>query len=316
MTLAISPTASSLLEQVLLQGDLAKLSPADRLDYYSQLCRSLNLNPLTKPFEYLTLNGKLVLYARRDCTEQLRRNDSVSVIITGRETANGVYVVTAKATLPDGRTDESIGAVPIENLRGDALANAYMKAETKAKRRVTLSICGLGLLDEAELDTVPEARPVAVNHATGELPSAQNPPANRAAQPAQGQEHYCTIHKTAHRRFEKDGKVWYSHSLGKDANGKWLYCNEPKDAKPVDKPAPVSQTQAELVQAVKDGFDALNLSPTERQKWMQIHLPLIPLADKGWTHDQWQTVSNTLSNYLANQAQEGTTEEANDGSQS
>jgi hypothetical protein len=29
-----------------------------------------------------------------------------------------------------------------------------MKCETKAKRRVTLSICGLGMLDEAELDTV------------------------------------------------------------------------------------------------------------------------------------------------------------------
>jgi hypothetical protein len=29
-----------------------------------------------------------------------------------------------------------------------------MKAETKAKRRVTLSICGLGMLDESELETV------------------------------------------------------------------------------------------------------------------------------------------------------------------
>jgi hypothetical protein len=31
-----------------------------------------------------------------------------------------------------------------------------MKAETKAKRRVTLSICGLGLLDETEVETVPK----------------------------------------------------------------------------------------------------------------------------------------------------------------
>ena len=30
-----------------------------------------------------------------------------------------------------------------------------MKAETKAKRRVTLSLCGLGILDETEIDTVP-----------------------------------------------------------------------------------------------------------------------------------------------------------------
>jgi hypothetical protein len=44
--------------------------------------------------------------------------------------------------------------VPFGNLKGDALANALMKAETKAKRRVTLSIAGLGWLDETELETV------------------------------------------------------------------------------------------------------------------------------------------------------------------
>src|SRR6185312_3719783 len=35
-----------------------------------------------------------------------------------------------------------------------------MKAETKAKRRVTLSICGLGMLDETEVDSIPDARRV------------------------------------------------------------------------------------------------------------------------------------------------------------
>jgi hypothetical protein len=33
-----------------------------------------------------------------------------------------------------------------------------MKAETKSKRRVVLSICGLGFLDESELDTIPRER--------------------------------------------------------------------------------------------------------------------------------------------------------------
>ena len=32
-----------------------------------------------------------------------------------------------------------------------------MKAVTKAKRRVTLSICGLGFMDESEVADVPEA---------------------------------------------------------------------------------------------------------------------------------------------------------------
>jgi hypothetical protein len=63
-----------------------------------------------------------------------------------------VYIVTAYATNGKGRTDSSIGAVNIDQLRGEAKANAMMRSETKAKRRVTLSICGLGLMDESEVE--------------------------------------------------------------------------------------------------------------------------------------------------------------------
>ena len=44
-----------------------------------------------------------------------------------------------------------------------------MKSETKAKRRVTLSLCGLGMLDETEIETIPSATPTPVDHATGEI---------------------------------------------------------------------------------------------------------------------------------------------------
>ena len=55
-----------------------------------------------------------------------------------------------------GRIDAALGSVSIVGLRGEALSNAKMKAETKAKRRATLSICGLGfVLDETEIETVP-----------------------------------------------------------------------------------------------------------------------------------------------------------------
>jgi hypothetical protein len=141
------------VESVLVTGDLGKLTPEERVSYYNRVCESLALNPLTRPFDYLTLQGKTVLYARRDCAEQLRKRDKVSTRITAREVVEGCYVVTASASTPDGRTDESVGAVWIENLAGEPRANAMMKAETKAKRRVTLSICGLGMLDETEVDS-------------------------------------------------------------------------------------------------------------------------------------------------------------------
>jgi hypothetical protein len=146
---------AALVEQVVIRGDLSGLSPTEKSQYYSAVCDSIGLNPLTRPLEYLKLNGKEVLYARKDCTDQLRSKHSVSVKLAAKERVDDVYIVTATATMPSGRTDESTGAVTIGNLKGDNLANALMKAETKAKRRVTLSICGLGFLDETELETIP-----------------------------------------------------------------------------------------------------------------------------------------------------------------
>jgi len=68
---------------------------------------------------------------------------------------NDAFVVTVTARTQDGRTDTEIGAVSIKGLTGDSLCNAMMRAVTKSKRRVTLSICGLGMLDETEVDSVP-----------------------------------------------------------------------------------------------------------------------------------------------------------------
>ncbi len=155
----------SAIEQVLIAGDLSKLTSEQRVSYYNKVCESLGLNPLTRPFEYITLSGKLTFYARKDCTEQLRNSRKVSVGIVSREVTEGVYVVTARASDASGRSDESIGAVPIDKVQGEARANAFMKAETKAKRRVTLSFCGLGMLDETETESIPGATfPAAAQH--------------------------------------------------------------------------------------------------------------------------------------------------------
>lgn len=169
----------SIIEQVIVKGDLAKLTADERMGYYKAVCESVGLNPFTKPFEYITLNGKLKLYARKDATDQLRSLRGVSLTIVSRERVDDVYVVTARATMPDGRTDESIGAVALGALKGEAYANAIMKAETKAKRRVTLSVCGLGMLDENEVETIPDARPVGVEAA--HAPALPPPPPDEPA---------------------------------------------------------------------------------------------------------------------------------------
>lgn len=183
VAVALKPQNLSLIEQVVIKGDLSKLSEFERVSYYKSVCESIGINPLTRPFDYIQLGGKLTLYAKKDCTEQLRKIHGVSIEELETKVIDDVYIVNAKARDKFGRTDESTGAVSIGNLKGEAKANAIMKAETKAKRRVTLSICGLGWCDETEIDTIPGAQKVPVNIETGEITidvsnTAPNPPQN------------------------------------------------------------------------------------------------------------------------------------------
>jgi hypothetical protein len=152
-----SPTTK--LESAVVGGDLSPLTPAERLAYYHKVCEQLGLSVWSQPFSYLRVNDKLVLYAKRDCCDQLRKLHHISVSIVSREFREGLFLVVARATLPDGRTDESLGVVSIANLKGNDLANSLMRAETKAKRRATLSLCGLGLSDESEVESIPNAHP-------------------------------------------------------------------------------------------------------------------------------------------------------------
>lgn len=180
-TVGMSPADVSAVEGALIRGDLEPLTPSQRLGYYNALCQSLGLNPLTRPFDYLKLNGKLVLYANKACAEQLRVNRGISVTNITKEILQGVLVCTAHGRDKEGREDTSTAAVDLASTKGEALANLYMKCETKAKRRLTLSMGGLGMMDETEVETIPDARKVEASVAeAAAVPVAA--PAPRAAQ--------------------------------------------------------------------------------------------------------------------------------------
>lgn len=138
-------------------GDLAKLSPQQRADLYSGICRSVGLNPLTRPFEFILLQGRLTLYAKKDCTDQLRRIYRINLQKPTITIKDNIIIAEIGASTPDGRTDYEIGAVVTPGSGLDH-ANALKKAITQAKRRVTLSICGLGFLDETEIEQIPNSQ--------------------------------------------------------------------------------------------------------------------------------------------------------------
>lgn len=151
------PVSAETLEHVLGTGDLSKLTTPQRVEYYARTCQTLGLNPLTRPFRFLALNGQVQLYATRDCTDQLRKVNGIALHVVDKQIDAGLFMVTVRAKDKHGREDEDMGAVALPPA-GESRANALMKAMTKAKRRVTLSICGLGQTDESELDGIPGAQ--------------------------------------------------------------------------------------------------------------------------------------------------------------
>jgi hypothetical protein len=149
------------VEQLMLDGDLGKLNASQRIQFYSATCHRVGLDPIARPFDYLRLNGKVVLYANKSCAEQLRCLHNISLFDQQTTVQDGIFIATISAKTPDGRTDTDSGAVPIDGLQGERLSNAMLKGITKAKRRVTLSLVGLGMMDETEVETIPGAQRVA-----------------------------------------------------------------------------------------------------------------------------------------------------------
>jgi len=199
------------MESVILKGDLSKLTSEERVRYYNEVCRSIGLNPLTRPLDYIRLSGREVLYAKRDAADQLRKIYGISIEIVSKDQVGDLFMVEVRATDKAGRVDSDIGAVATKGLNGEALANAILKAITKAKRRVTLSISGLGFLDETEVESVQ-----AVEHppvASAALPPP-SPPKPRIAPPVNPTTGDATPHRI-------DVPV-LSDSEGQAINSDWI----------------------------------------------------------------------------------------------
>lgn len=147
----------SIIHNLVISGDLSQLGPAQKVAFYNYRCQQAGLDPAAKPFDLLTLNGKQILYANAGCTQQLKSVHGLSSEIIKTDLIDDVFCVFSRIKGPDGRFTDQMGAVSVAGLKGEAKANAHMKAYTKADRRGVLSHCGLGMLDETETATIPGA---------------------------------------------------------------------------------------------------------------------------------------------------------------
>lgn len=167
--LANREDATAALTHYLGTGDLSRLTGEQRAALYLDTCQSLNLNPRTRPFDWIefwdpeTKAKKLTLYPNRSCAEQLRRQHQIRVRVVKEEIAGELFKVVVEGATPNGRTDEATAYVSLidkegQRLRGQRLANAFMKGQTVAKRRLTFSM--VGMFAPPDLEDLQQARQV------------------------------------------------------------------------------------------------------------------------------------------------------------
>lgn len=153
--------SSEAFYNLVVDGDLGKLTADQRVAYLKSVTESLGLNPMTRPFGLIRLDNKVTLYALKEASTQLAKRDCVTVTLGDYiyVKERNILMVKAEARTPDGRITDEVAAIAIgDKVMGDMAANAYMKLATKAKRRAVLAHCGLGILDESELETIKNVR--------------------------------------------------------------------------------------------------------------------------------------------------------------
>jgi hypothetical protein len=87
----------AVIESIVIKGDLSqRLKPAQKVAYYNYRCQQAGLDPAAKPFDLLKLNGKEVLYANAQCTQQLCAIHKLSTQVTHREKMDDIYLVSVE----------------------------------------------------------------------------------------------------------------------------------------------------------------------------------------------------------------------------
>lgn len=172
----MSNKIQNIIDRLALNSDLSQLTEEEKRQYYYFVCRKYGLDPFTNPLAFIRFrdSNKLQLYARKNCSDQLRKIHGIDAEIVHRGQIEMAVYVEVKVTDKSGRKDTAMGAVPISTEDGRKmspvqLAHALMMCETKAKRRAKLSLCGLAMMEETEVDTLPGVERIDIQLTTANL---------------------------------------------------------------------------------------------------------------------------------------------------
>jgi hypothetical protein len=145
----------SLLVNIGLNGSVSHFDKSQKQALLSKLCITLGLNEELQPFRiYQNIRGEEYIYATKECCAQLRHREHINIMEVGEPIfSNNTISVRVKGNNKHGRESWEIGSVgTTESMTSAEIAHGVMTAVTKAKRRLTLCLSGLGVLADVELE--------------------------------------------------------------------------------------------------------------------------------------------------------------------
>ena len=144
------------VELALMRGDLRGLTKGQIAQVVENLAQQMGVDPSLAPIDIIpTREGKLIPYINAKGAAQLRRKHGLEVVSIDlvKERAGLVVLRCTLRRASDGSLDMAFGAATWREDRPGDEAMAWMVAETRAKRRATMSAVGVfleGPSDEVE----------------------------------------------------------------------------------------------------------------------------------------------------------------------
>ncbi len=164
MAETLTKKEESVLAKVGLKRDYSKLNDEEKMIYVDLRSRELGINSVNKPIEWHTFDGRLVPYLTPAGGAALMSIHGISVYKQKEKffEHNGecFYLVKSYGVNQEGRKGVGTGVVGVQGLKGKVLENAFMKAETKAQRRLAIKMTAAGLLDATEVEDLTPAATV------------------------------------------------------------------------------------------------------------------------------------------------------------
>jgi hypothetical protein len=141
------------VETALIRGDMSGLTRDQLYQAKVMLADQMGIDASLSPVDFIPdkKTGRLVPYINSRGAAQLRRKHGLEVtaieVVTHRE---GLIVLRCVLRGQDGRTDQALGAAGwLPDMAHDE-ARAWLVAETRAKRRATMSAVGIFLEGPSE----------------------------------------------------------------------------------------------------------------------------------------------------------------------